>query len=360
MSETSYLRRNWKLWLNIMTMVALAVLIYATRHQLVDTLHNLGKVRIWVLLLIIPVEVVNYHAQTRLYQKLFALVDERHLTYRSLYRASLELNFVNHVFPSGGVSGISYFGYKMRQLGVRATKATLVQTMKLLLLFVSFEILLLFGMVVLAVNNKASNLTILMGSTLTFIVLFGTGTFLYIIGSSARINAFLTSVTKFLNRVIHIFRPHYPETINVTAARKVFEDFHQDYLLLRSRFRELKSPFWWALVANIMEVLVVYTVYLAFGSLVNIGAVILAYAVANFAGLVSVLPGGVGIYEALMTAALVAAGVPARLSLPVTVMYRVLNTLVQIPPGYYLYHQTLQRKNTDEAGEVHGREPESD
>jgi hypothetical protein len=43
-----------------------------------------------------------------------------------------------------------------------------------------------------------------------------------------------------------------------------------------------------------------------------------------------------------MTAVLVAAGVPARLSLPVTVMYRVLNTLLQLPPGYILYHLTLR------------------
>jgi hypothetical protein len=39
----------------------------------------------------------------------------------------------------------------------------------------------------------------------------------------------------------------------------------------------------------------------------------------------------------------VASGVPSRLSLPVTVMYRVVNTLVQLPPGYYYYHRTLHR-----------------
>jgi len=105
-----------------------------------------------------------------------------------------------------------------------------------------------------------------------------------------------------------------------------------------------------------MEVMVIYTLYMAFVSFVNIGAFILAYAVANFAGRISVLPGGIGIYEALMTAALVAAGVPASLSLPVTVMYRVLNTLVQIPPGYVLYHNTLRRKEPlPELATEHGR-----
>lgn len=343
MNIKRFLKRRWKLLLNIFTIAALVLLAVALRHQLATTLDNLTKVNAWVLLLIIPIEALNYHAQTKMYQGLFASVDEK-LSYANLMRASLELNFVNHVFPSGGVSGISYFGFKMRQFGVKGTKATLVQTMKLLLLFMSFEILLLFGMFILAISDRASDLTILIGGGLTMLVLFGTLVFMYVIGSKARIHTFFTGSTKLLNRAIHVVRPRHPETLNIAKTRQIFEDFHNDYMLLKSRWRELKAPFWWALMANLTEVLVVYVVYIAFGSFVNLGAVILAYAVANFAGLVSVLPGGVGIYEALMTAVLVAAGVPARLSLPVTVMYRVLNTLLQLPPGYALYHRTLQRQ----------------
>lgn len=62
---------------------------------------------------------------------------------------------------------------------------------------------------------------------------------------------------------------------------------------------------------------------------------IIAYAVANFAGLVSVAPGGTGIYEGLMIAVMVSAGVSAGVTIPVVIMYRVLNTLIQVPPGYY-------------------------
>jgi hypothetical protein len=38
---------------------------------------------------------------------------------------------------------------------------------------------------------------------------------------------------------------------------------------------------------------------------------------------------------------LAAGGIPSSVSLPVTVMYRVLNMIVQLPPGYYLYHRAL-------------------
>ncbi len=150
-------------------------------------------------------------------------------------------------------------------------------------------------------------------------------------------------MTRAFNKLVHLFRPSNPETLSIDRVAKVFDDFHDSYFELRRSHQKLKAPILYALLANVTEVLVLYVVYIAFGHLVNIGAVILAYAIANFAGFVSVLPGGIGIYEALMTAVLVSTGVPAAVSLPVTVMYRVLNTAIQVPPGYYLYHKNLTR-----------------
>ena len=84
-------------------------------------------------------------------------------------------------------------------------------------------------------------------------------------------------------------------------------------------------------------------IFLAFGQWVNLGAVIIAYAIANFAGLISVIPGGIGIYEGLMVGVLAAGGVPAALSLPVIVMYRILTIFLQIPLGGFLYYKTLHK-----------------
>ena len=343
------MRRNWKLILNIVTLVALAVLIYATRGQLADTLKNLAKVHASLLLLLIPVELLNYHAQAKLYQGLFRLVGNE-LPYKFLFKTSVELNFVNHVFPSGGVTGISYFGLRLRNgEAITGGKATLIQVMKLALTFLSFEVLILFGILCLAVAGRVNNLTILVASSLSTLLLVGTVGFVFIVGSKQRINAFFTAVTLTINRVIQIVRPKHPETINIEKAKATFNDFHDNYQQLKNSWRQLRGPFWWAFLANLTEVLAVYVVYIAFGKLINFGAVILAYAIANFAGLVSVLPGGVGVYEGLMTAVLASTGVPVGVSLPVTVMYRVLNSLLQLPPGYYFYQQNLAARSKAES-----------
>ncbi len=336
----AFVRHRWKLLLNILTIAALLLFAYAIRRDLGDTLKNLEHVNTWALLLLLPIEALNYHAQAKLYQGMFKIVGNE-LSYKYLFATSVELNFVNHVFPSGGAAGISYFGLRLKNGQITAAKATLIQVMKLALTFLSFEVLLVIGMICLAAVGRANNLTILVGTAMSTLLLVGTLVFAYIVDSQARINQFFTMVTRAINRLIRLVRPAHPETINISKAREVFDDFHSNYRQLKQSLPQLKAPFWYALLMNVTEILAVYIVFVAFGQVVNFGAVILAYGVANFAGLISVLPGGVGVYEFLMTAVLATAGVPAKVSLPVIVMYRVVNTLIQVPPGYVLYQKHL-------------------
>jgi uncharacterized protein (TIRG00374 family) len=121
---------------------------------------------------------------------------------------------------------------------------------------------------------------------------------------------------------------------------------HQNYAIIKNDYKVLKWPLIWSLVANVTEILTVYTVYLAFDHIVNPGAIILAYALANMAGFLSVLPSGVGVYEALMTAVLAIGGVSPAISIPVTVMYRVLSMIIQLVPGYYFYQRRMRQSKS--------------
>lgn len=347
MSNNSFIKRNWKLIVSIATITALVVLVFVIRHQIIDTYRNLSDVNLWVLSLIVPLTLLSYHAQTRLYIDLFKLLGNK-VDYKFMYRAAVELNFVNSVFPSGGVSGISYFGVRMRSVDITGTKASLVQILKLLLLFISFEALLIIGLLLMALSGKANDLVILVAGSISTLLAVGTFAFIMIVGSERRIHTTFTSLTNFLNAIVRFFRPHRPDAISTARAERIVKDLHDNFQIVQTNYRQLQAPLLWALVVNLSAILSIYAVYVAFGSWVNIGAIILAYSVANFAGLVSVLPGGVGIYEALMTGVLAAAGIPAALSLPVTVMFRVLSTLIQVPPGWYLYHQAVRNAGVEE------------
>lgn len=338
-----YLKRNWKLVLNVVTFGLLGLAIFLVRHDIGKALADLGKVNSAALLLMIPFQIENYAAYTHLYQEFFKILGVKKQPFKELYKIALELNFVNHVFPSGGVSGFSYFNARLKPYGISTAQATLTQTMRFLLTFASYVMLLFIGLFLLALGGSASNMTILITCSLAFLVVFIIGIGIYIASNKERIHTFTQLLTKQLNKILHIVRPTHPETINLKRVEKTFNEVHHNYELLKSKFPMLTRPLYYAMVANITELATVYVAYIAYGRFVNPGAVIIAYALANFAGLIAVLPGGIGVYEGLMTAVLVSAGVPAGLAISATVMYRVINLLLGLPTGYFFYHRALSK-----------------
>lgn len=332
--------------ITLVSFLALIALVVGLRKQIFATLVGLGDANAFALMLVIVWQALNFHSQAHLYMSFFEILGVR-VKYPFMLRTALELNFVNAVFPSGGVSGFSYLGLKMRSIGVSPGTTTLVQMMRFIAIFVSFQIFLFTGLLLLALSNQASNLTVLIaGSLATLLVLLTVG-MVFIIGSKKRINAFFTFIASFVNRVIHMVRPSHPETISVVKVQELFTELHENFIVLKKDLKALKKPLIFAFNANLGEVLTIYSVFVAFDQFVNPGAVIIAYAVANFAGLISVLPGGIGIYEGLMTAVLASAGISPAISLPVIITFRVLNVFLQLPAGYFFYYRTLHPKNAE-------------
>lgn len=332
----------WKVVLTLVTFGALVALCYFARHEIAQTFRNFGEVNNYALIFMIFGQALNYHSYVLMYQGLLNILGEK-VEYSKMLRVTLELNFVNNIFPSGGVSSFSYFGLRMKSEGVSTGKSTLIQMMRFILTFVSFQILLFAGLFMLSLGGSANRLAILVAGSLATLLFVGTLGIAFIVGSKHRINTFFTYITRGVNRLIHVFRRHHPETINIARVERLFTELHENYMHLKSNPKMLLRPLANALWANVGEILTVYVVFIAFDQWVNPGAVIIAYAVANFAGLVSVLPGGVGIYEALMTGVLAAAGVPAGTSIPIIVMYRILNMLLQLTPGYFFYHRSIKQ-----------------
>jgi len=336
------LKKDFKFWVNIVTLIAMSVLVIITREQIIGAFKKLAELNGYFLLVIVPLQTLNYYAVGRIYKDYFKTQGED-LPMRSMFSLALEMNFVNVVFPSGGVSGFSYLSLRMKQFGIGTAKTTLAQILRFALTFISFLMLLFLGMIILAFSKHTSPLIILVSSSVAFITLFGVIAGVFIISDEKRVKAFVGFLPKVLNKIVKKVRRHNKETINMDRIEEGLTDLHADYELLSKDWRQLKRPLMWALLVNVTDLLTIYSVYAAFGSFVNPGAVIIAYAVANFAGLIAVLPGGVGIYEGLMTAVLASAGVNKALALSATVVYRVLNMLYALPIGYFLYQRALKR-----------------
>lgn len=334
--------KSFKLWLNVLTIVGLGVLIYFSRSQIIETFKKLADLNFFWLVLIIPLQLINYFSVAKFYQSYLRELGENIKT-KQLYATALEINFINNVFPSGGVSGFGYIRAKLKKMGVPTSKSTLTQLSRHSLTFLSFIIYLLFAMFLLSLFGNASRLMIFVSLTLIFLVIVGALLVIYLISSASRIKKFVATLPNIINAVFNKFKKNRKPTINVERIERTFGQLHNDYMHIRKNWKSLKKPFMWTMIMNFTELSTIFVVYLAFGSLVNPGAIIVAYAVASVAGLISILPGGVGVYEGLMTAILTSAGVPNALALSATLVYRVLTMIIFLPIGFVLYQLALKR-----------------
>ena len=343
-------KKKLKLIINFLTFVAFGLLIFVSRHQIAEALQQLGDLSIWLLVLQLPLQFLSYASVAHMYHSYFNNTGRLFkLKLKDMYRIALELNFVNSVFPSGGVSGFSYLSLRLKPFGISVATSTLSQVVRFSLTFASFLLVLGLGLLMLAIGDQVSNLVMLFGGSIFFLTIAVMFLGLYIIGSEQRIKAFVAFVPKGFNYLVRRFpgRKNRKDLINVQRLEALFAELHHDYLDISKDLSCLKMPFVYALFTNLLELATIYMVFIAFGELVNPGSVILAYAIANFAGLIAILPGGIGVYESLMVTVLSTTGVPQGLAISATLVYRVINLMVFVPLGFFLYQWALFRKELD-------------
>jgi uncharacterized protein (TIRG00374 family) len=336
---------KWKLWLNIITFVALAAIIWLARDDIGRVFSHLIDLNIWVLALMLPAQFFVYFSLSKLFFYFFRATGTP-VPLKQLFAPMIELNFVNHIFPSGGVSGFSYLTLRLKEFGISTAKSTLAQLARFAFMFVGFIALLMIALLLLAAGGHTSSLMVLAVSAMTFTLMFTTGVLIFVIGSESRIAAFTGTLTRFINRAIHVVRRKHPETISLANVKTTFLELHEDYMFIRQDFGKMRYALWWGVITNVAELALLYIAFVAHGAWVNPGAVIVAYIIANLAGFIAVLPGGIGLYEPLMTAVLITGGVSPGLALSATLVYRVISLLLSLLTGYVLYQRAIHRYGT--------------
>lgn len=331
-----------KLWLNLITFGALALIIFFAWGDIVQAFQKMATLNIWVLLLIIPAQFFAYFSLGRMFYYFFKATGVN-LSMKQLFAPMLELNFVNHIFPSGGASGFSYLTLRLKPYGVSTAKSTLAQIARFVFTFLVYVVLLILALFVLSLQGNVNPLVVFAVSAIAFTVLFSTAVLMFVVSDKRRIERFTNAITVWINKVIHVVRRKHPETISLAGVRKMFIELHEDYLQVRGNLKDMRPVMLWATITNLSEASILYIAFLAHGTWVNPGAVLIALVVANLVGLIAILPGGVGLYEPLMTAVLISGGIPAALALSATLVYRVISLLVSLLTGYFLYQRALHR-----------------
>lgn len=334
---------SFRSWLSVITLIFIAVIIYFSRHELLHAYQLLERVNIWVLLLLIPGQLLVYYAGGEMiFSYLRAKKSIDHVPPLTLARMSLEMNFVNHVLPSGGVSGVSYMGWRLGKYGVSAGRATMAQVVRYAMAFIAFIGLLSLAVLAVTIDGNINRWIILVSSTLvtTMIALIVGG--IYLMSSHKRMTAFANWIVRVGNRTVYrVTFGRRKDVLHRQTIENFFEEMHVDYDALSKDRRVLIKPLLWGVVYTLAEVTLFLITFWALGIAVNPAPILIAYGVATIAGFFVVTPGGAGAYEALMVAFLALAGIAQGTAIAGIVLTRVILLIGTIALGYLFYQHAL-------------------
>jgi uncharacterized protein (TIRG00374 family) len=334
---------SFRAWLSIATFVLIGVIIFFSRHELMHAFQLLGQVNLWILALLIPVQLIMYYAGGEMmFSYLRAKKVISHVPATTQAQMALEMNFVNHVLPSAGVSGVSYMTWRLGKFGVPPGRATMAQVVRFAAGFVSFIALLAISVLVVTIDGNLNRWIILVSSGLVVVMV---GTMIggvYLISNRKRIDKFAVWLTDTTNRLVRkVTRGRKRIVLHSKTVEEFFDDMHRDFVALMKDKRILIQPFLWGLLFTAADVMVFWVTFWALGQPINPAPILIAYGVATLAGFIMVTPGGAGAYEAIMVAFLAIAGLSQGTAIAGIVLARVILLMSTIGFGYLFYQHAL-------------------
>lgn len=330
-------------WITLITLALLGAVIYFGRHELLKAWQLMGQVNLWVLAVMVPVQIASYYAVGAVsFSYLRKKGNLDHMSQLGMTRLSLELNFVNHILPSGGLAGFSYWAWILKHHGVSGARATMSQVVRFLLTFVGFAVMAIAAFVVLLLNGSMDRMIgiITIGLVIFLLGLMFGGQFL--IKDRQRLERFsqwLAAVSNGFVRVVTFGRKR--QSVQAVNLRNFFMEFHDDYEEIMQDRKILWGPFLWTLLANACDVALLFVAFWALGIVVDPAILVVAFGVSSVVSIVSVTPGGTGVYEATMVAVLAAGGVGQSQAIAGTLLARVTLLLGTIIFGYVFYQMSI-------------------
>ena len=337
------MKLSFRGWSTIITLVLLTIVVIAAWPEIVEAWGLLSEVDLWILLLLIPVQFASYYATGgMIFSYLRAKGNLEDMSHWSMTRLALELNFVNHILPSGGAAGFSYLAWVLKKHKVSVSRSTMAQIIRFVLTFASFIMLLIVSMVVLTIERKIDLPIILIGFALVVAAVTATWIGIWLIKSNARLRRFSAWLTKKVNGLVGwITRGKKRNVLKEEVILEFFDGLHDDYLAIRRDQNILRTPFIWATIANLLDVTLIWIAFAALGYPLDPALLFIAFGIASIAGALSVTPGGAGVYEAVMVAFLAASGVTPEVAIAGTLLARVTLLAGTILFGYAFYQMRI-------------------
>lgn len=331
-----------------MGLALLGALLYSKRDSLAGAWEAITNASIGLVLLLPVLQGLNFMVVGKYYQSMLAIFKVS-MSLGYLWGVVAALTFVSQILPSGGISGLAYITYGFRNK-VDAGIVGLIQLGRYVLSLASYFTLIPLILLVVWLQGKGEWISHtfdkIAHSPEAIGVLVGFGliaVFVAVIFLSRKNTIRMANKIEIaINNVLNLFRRKKRTTVRTGTIAGAMHDFHDGFVFIKSHGLKILKPQAFMFLNTMFELAIVYTAFQAVGGEINVGILFISFIAAQIAGVVSIIPGDVGVHEGVMILMLSSLGVDESIAISATLLYRLFNKAIYLPVGFFFYVKLLK------------------
>ena len=322
-----------------------------------SAIDYLTHTNIIIVLLLIPEQLFMYYCAGQIFFSYMAAKKHaQKIPKNDLVRIALELNFVNHAVPSGGVSGLGYIAWRLKPYGATPGQTSFMYVLRYAITTFANQaqtLIAIVALLIMGVVAPENRYMLYLVGTISIVVIGMVIVGFWIVGKRKVLNWVMKKGVAFVNWFVKtVTFGKKKSVIKEEVAMKFCDEISEDYEEARHNRAMLKKPFVWGMAYSFLEVATYWIVGASMGHPELLPQIMVAEAVGSVLGAVIPTPGGAGGYEASMAGVMWALGVDLGLATAVVVTTRVIVLVGTIASGYGFYQHAISRLGREDKKEI--------
>ncbi len=292
-------------------------------------------------------QVLSWSSDALINRTLLAILGQK-LHFRDLIRISSLEVFASHCLPVAGIGFSVSNIYFFRRRGLPGQYAFLLVLIRNLFVNLAFSVLFLLSLAAVPTHPSLAVTGVISGIVVSLVAVLSIAASVYFSthkAVTARLIGYLaTRLNKVCSKIFH------REVCDTSKIAESTDDIYAGLELTKNKKRYLPVAFLSAIMYHLTGVGCLYLVFLSLGYHPPWGALFLGYFLPMFSAMVT--PGGLGLFEGLMSAIYLLYQFPRSETLMAVLIYRFLSFWLPIPLGFlsYLSLQYSQKPQKSQGG----------
>ncbi|NJD59641.1 MAG: flippase-like domain-containing protein [Anaerolineae bacterium] len=324
------MKRRWIFWLLVIIFLWVVISRFSDITKIAETLMQ-GQWQ-WVVAAILFM-IVYFTTYTGIYHSAFQTVGIQSRLVELIPLTFISI-FMNVAAPIGGASGMAVFVDDASRRGQSAAKATVGTLLVMVADFSAFLVVLVTGMIYLFTHHNLKYYESLTAALL-LLVIGGLTSFLLLgLWRPLWLRRILSWAQRFANWMARIF--NRPAFLEDSWVENNTAEFTEAAIAIAARPALLMQTIGIAFVAHLINLSMLYSLFLAFHQKVHFGMLVAGYAMAILFWIIAVTPQGIGVVEGMMTLVFASLGVPLANATIISLAFRGLTFWIPLAIGFIL------------------------